>query len=390
MKRFLVLACAALAALALNGQKPTFVLVDVSKSVKTNDLVGAKQALLEVLSGAPLSNGAQVSGGNPQDIQPFKLSAGDKLSISKFGDQQTTLSIVPQLVVINSLPADIYNALGAFPITPTDDRTYWKLAKAKLAEYAKNNGIKNYRLCVVSDENEDDFGGGKPDYKDNYILELAEGYNTANNPAIEAPSVLVKVRTNTQGFKLNFCSNIDISKYTPPTTPIQPQPGGTTVTPPSTDATITLLSPAKPQRGKQTEMKSENVNVNWSCENCPQGTRYTVTVSGIEGTKYHDTKKDLATSTVVFKLSDGKYRITVSASNATGSDFTAISVSSGGGGGIIALVIFLAAACAGYFFWDRSRKKKADPFESGKHDDMFKGNKGVGSGPSSNSSNDIF
>jgi len=130
------------------AQNNVFVLVDVSKSVKKADLVAAKQALTDVLLGNPLSN-SNVVGATVHDLQQFKIVQGDKLSVVKFGEQQTSLNISPQLLTIQTIPTDIIQVLNSFPTTPTDNNTYWKLAKAKVADYAVKNGIKNYKLYII-------------------------------------------------------------------------------------------------------------------------------------------------------------------------------------------------------------------------------------------------
>jgi len=132
MKRLYTILSLFLCTLSVYAQNNVFVLVDVSKSVKKTDLVSAKQALSEVFIGTPPSN-STIVGGSLQDLQQFKIATNDKIAVLKFGDQATTLNISPSPVTIVSTPTDIYQALNNFPTTPTDNNTYYTLAKAKIA-----------------------------------------------------------------------------------------------------------------------------------------------------------------------------------------------------------------------------------------------------------------
>jgi len=363
------------------AQNNVFVLVDVSLSVKPNELSDAKQALNEILTGSQLSK-AVISQGSPQDLVNFKMTQGDKLAIAKFGSLQTTLAINPSPTTIQNINADVSQVLNSASWTPTDGQTYITLAKAKIAEFAKNHNITKYKLYVISDNIQDDYGkGGKPNYPDDYTRNLAEGYNTSTNPVSESGYTKLKF-DKTKDFTLSFSPNVDVSKYT--------LPGGT---PPSIvdtnteNAVITISSPPEAKKGKEHEVKSETVNINWTCNNCPQGIKYTVLVSQYEGGKFKETKKDLVANTATFKLPDGKFRITVSSSNfPTSSDYTYVNVSTGGYGLLIFLLILIAAAVIGWCFWDKKRQEKIDVFASNKGEDIFsKGSGGTTSGNSPNS-----
>lgn len=383
MKRLYTILSLIICTLSVYAQNNVFVLIDVSKSVTHTDLNNAKQALTEVLTGSQLTK-AFVAQGSQADLANFKLVQGDKLAVSKFGSLQTTLAINPTQTQIQNVGADVSQVLNSTTWTPTDNQTYITLAKAKIAEYAKNHNITKYKLYVISDNVNDDYGqGGKPNYPDDYTRNLAEGYNTSTNPVSEGGYTKLKFTANSL-FTLSFSPSVDVSKYT--------LPGGT---PPAIvdtnteNATITITSPPEAKKGKEHELKSENVNINWTCNNCPQGIKYTVLVSQYEDGKFRETKKDLVANTATFKLPDGKFRITVSASNFTASsDYTCISVSTGGYGWLIFLLILIAGIVIGYYFWNKKRQEKIDVFASNKADDIF--SKGSGGTTSSNSSNSDY
>lgn len=382
MKRLYTILSLIICTLSVYSQNNVFVLVDVSLSVKPNELNDAKQALNEVLTGSQLSK-AFISQGSQQDLVNFKMAQGDKLAIAKFGSLLTTLAINPSPTTIQNVNADVSQVLNSASWTPTDGQTYITLAKAKIAEYAKNHNITKYKLYVISDNIQDDYGkAGKPNYPDDYTRGLAEGYNTSTNPVSESGYTKLKF-DKAKDFTLSFSPNVDVSKYT--------LPGGT---PPAIvdtnteNAAITITSPPKAKKGKEHEVKSETVNINWTCNNCPQGIKYTVLVSQYDGGKFRETKKcDVPTAT--FKLPDGKFRITVSASNTTASsDYTCISVSTGGYGWLIFLLILIAAIGIGYYFWNKKRQEKIDVFASNKADDIF--SKSSGGATSNNSPNSDY
>lgn len=368
--------------MSVYAQNNVFVLVDVSLSVKPNELNDAKQALNEVLTGSSLSK-AVISQGSQQDLVNFKMAQGDKLAIAKFGSLLTTLAINPSPTTIQNINADISQVLNAASWTPTDGQTYITLAKAKIAEYAKNHNITKYKLYLISDNIQDDYGkAGKPNYPDDYTRNLAEGYNTSTNPVSESGYTKLKF-DKAKDFTLSFSPNVDVSKYT--------LPGGTPpaiVDTPSGNAGITITSPPEAKKGKEHEVKSETVNINWTCNNCPQGIKYTVLVSQYDGGKFRETKKcDVPTAT--FKLPDGKFRITVSASNTTASsDYTCISVSTGGYGWLIFLLILIVAGAVGYKIWNDKRNKKLNEFAPTKADDIF--SKSSGGTTTSNSPNSDY
>jgi len=371
MKRLHTILSLIICTMSVYAQNNVFVLVDVSLSVKPSELSDAKQALNEILTGSPLTK-AFISQGSPQDLANFKMTQGDILAIAKFGSLETTLAINPSPTAIQNINTDVSQVLNSASWTPTDGQTYITLAKAKIAEFAKNNNITKYKLYVISDNIHDDYGrGGTPNYPDEYTRNLVEGYNTSTNPVSESGYTKLKFN-RTQDFTLSFSPNVDVSNYT--------LPGGTQpaiVDTNTATAVITISSPPEAKRGKEHEVKSETANINWTCNNCPQGIKYTVLVSQYEGGKFRETKKDLVATTATFKVPDGKFRITVSASNSpASSDYTCINVSTSGYGWLIFLFLLIAAIGIGYYFWNKKRQEKIDVFASNKVDDIFVKNSG--------------
>ncbi len=383
MKQLLTIFAIYFITLAVCAQSNVFVLMDVSKSVKQNELNDAKQALNEVLTGSSLTK-AFISQGKQQDLSSFKLVQGDKLAISNFGSLQTTLAINPNPTTIQNISADVNQVINSVNWSPSDNQTYITLAKAKIAEYAKNHQISRYRLYIISDNINDDYGmSGKPSYPDDYTRNLAEGYNTSTNPVNEAGYTKIKFASSSL-FSLSFSPNVDVSKYNLPGT-IPPAIVDTN----SSNAVITITSPPEAKKNKEYELNSESLNVSWTCSNCPEGIKYTVMVSEYDGGKFRETKKSLAANSVKFKVPDGKFRITVSSGNypAT-SDFTCVNVSTSSYGWFLALILIASASATGYYFWNKKRQEKIDLYSSNKTDDFF--SSGNGSATTNNSTNSDY
>jgi uncharacterized membrane protein len=373
--------------MSVHAQNNVFVLVDVSKSIKQVDLTSAKQALNEILLGNTPSN-SNIVGGSLQDLAQFKIKVSDKISVVKFGNQQTTLSISPNPVSVTNLPTDIYNALNSFPTIPTDNNTYYTLAKAKIAEYAKRNNISKYMLCIISDENEDDFGpGGKPNYQSPYIQELVDNYDTKTNPASANPAILVKLNTSSHDFKLRFISSVDVSNYNIPggnTTPTSPV---TITAAPAPSITLTSFPDGKKNKPKPT--KSNSFTVTWNC-NCPTGTIFNVQLSELGGSNHIDPKKNITTNSVKFTdVPSGKFKIVVSAANANPA-ITFVETPAGSFGLVIFLIIILIGGGIGYYLWNKKRQEKIDVFASNKGDDIFSRGNNNGSTNNSSSNSDYF
>jgi len=359
MKRLVTILFLCAACFGAMAQNNVFVLVDVSKSVKQSELTDAKQALTEILTGLQPSK-AFITQGKQQDLANFKVNTGDNLAIATFGSLRTTLQINPNPTAIQNVSADVNRVVNSISWSPTDMRTYITLAKAKIAEYAKGKSITNYRLYIISDNINDDYGpNGRPDYTDDYTRDLVDGYNTSTNPVKEAGYTKLKFNSKSD-FTLSFSPQVDVSAYAPPTKPNAPTP-----LPPADTTAIIKISSPDGKKNKEAELKNENVSVSWTCSNCPEGIRYTVAVSEYDGGKYKETKKNLTANSVSFKLPNGKFRITVSASNCSAnSDTTYIKVSTGGFGWLLIVLLLIVAGGVGYYFWNKSRQEKVETTSS--------------------------
>ena len=352
--------------LSVYSQNNVFVLVDVSKSVTQNNLNDAKKALTEVFTGGTSSVGSIIKG-TISDLYKFKLNTGDNLSVSRFGSCQTTWAITPSLNGINNFNTDVTNTLNSISWSPTDNNTFISLAKAKIAEYAVRNSITNYKLIIITDNIQTDFAKGILNYCNTDAKALAESYKSG---VIEGVYTSLKFSPSAD-FTIHLIQSVDVSKYT--------LPG---VTPPTIIDTenpvITITSPPEAKKGNEHEVKTEAVTITWNCPTCPQGTKYTVLVSqyDYDGKKFRDTKKcDLPTAT--FPLPDGKYRITVSASNIiASSDYTCISVSTGGYGWLLFLLILIVGGAVAYYIWNKKRQEKIDVFTNQNSEDPFSAGSG--------------
>lgn len=354
------------------SQKDVFVLVDVSKSISQQELNDARQALYEVLTGAPLTK-AFVKYGKQQDLPGFKLMPGDKFAVSKFGSLNTTLAINPQPVALQNVATDVNQQLNSIDWKPADQQTYITLAKAKIAEYAKNHQIGKYKLYVVSDNIQDDYGkSGKPTYPDDYTRNLAEDYNSSGNPVTEAGFTKLKFSANSN-FAISLVPEVDVTKYKLPSSP-PPIPPDTT----DKVATITITSPPKTKKENEYELNSENLSVNWTCNNCPQGVKYKAMVTQYDGGNFRQTQNSLTSNAAIFKLPDGKFKITISASNypAASSDVTFVSVSTTNLTWLLLLLILIVLAWVGYYFWNKKRQDKITNTSSNRTDDIFSSSSG--------------
>ena len=363
-------------------QNNVFVVVDVSKSVSQTDLNNAKQALTEVFTGSPLSMG-NIPKGTVSDLSKFKLSVGDKLSVSRFGSCQTTWAIIPSLNSINSLNSDVINTLNSIVWSPTDNNTFILLAKAKIADFAVRNRITNYKLIVITDNIQTDYAKGKLNYCNNDAKDLAESYKSGNNPVIEGVYTLLKFNPSAD-FTIHLIQSVDVSKYNPRGVIVTPPPSDTTAAPP----TITLISFANGKKDNPKPTGSNTFTISWTCDP-PQNVKFNVMLTQMDGGKFKDlSKKNIQDNSVKYNdIPSGKFKVVVSAVGVN-SATTIIETPSSIYGWLIFLLILIAAIGIGYYFWNKKRQEKIDVFASNKGDDIF--SKNSGGTTSSNSSNSDY
>jgi hypothetical protein len=370
MKRLLIIFYIILCTEIGFSQNHIYILVDISKSITQEELTKAKQTLFEVMTGSNLTN-AFVSAGKSEDLKKFKLTNGDNISISNFGNLQTSLSINPNPLQFKGNTDEFTQYLNSIDWTPKDNQTYYTLAKAKIAEYSKNHGIDNYKLYILSDNIQDDYGaGGKPSYPNIQVQNLTEGYNTSTNVVSESGSTKLKFSASSN-FALTFIPKVDISHFTLTT--------DNTVVAPS----ITLTSLADGTKNNPKSVTSKAFTISWNC-NCPADTKFNVALTQIDGGNYRDlSKKNIVSNSVKFSdVPSGKYKIVVSTPDAN-SAMTYIQIPSSGLGLWIVLLLFLAGGITGYYFWNKKRQEKIEAYSTDQSEDIFT----KGTGTTSNSAN---
>ena len=287
----------------VNAQKNIFVLVDVSKSVKPSQLDNAKNALVEIFTTGNATNGTVV-GGNSSDLQFYKLQTGDRVAVNAFGDLQTSANIIPILKTVNNPVNDVDNILNSIVWLPRDKLTYLTLARAKIAEFAKNRHLNNYLLIEITDNVNDDYGpNGTANYQGKtYLEDLITQYNTTTNKVTDNGWTKIAFG-NDRKFLLSLTSEVNISKYTPPAFQ-------------ATNDGITITYPAQTQKGAEYEMNDASFTLEWACLKCNPNMEYSVFIEGYDGNGYTghiDTVKTESTSLNL--VQNGMYQIIVSARN---------------------------------------------------------------------------
>lgn len=346
-----------------NAQENVFILVDVSKSVKQNELLNAKQLVKDILTGNPINSNVFITDGN---AQPTLLRAGSKIMIMPLGERTTVMNYIPNIVDVNN-QAEILSFIEQnFPITPRDNWTYISLAKARMAEIAKKKNINNYKLIFVSDNISDDFGG-RPNYSA-YEQQLVDGYNTQSNPVREEPGIRIKLISK-NAFSV-FIQKIDVSGYTPPNIV-----GSQSIDSISAPLKIELTTFKGGTSSKPIVHKENKITIGWFCKNAPKNAQYKIRVSpiGISGEKTQ-TFTATGNSYNVSNLSNGKWKITVSldstnfnASSAT----TTIVINSGGSYWFLWLLLIAALGGGGYWYWKKTQDDKIKKLNSMSNNDSF-------------------
>ena len=173
---------------------------------------------------------------------------------------------------------------------------------------------------------------------------------------------------NASLFTLSFSPSVDITGYS--------LPGTNPVVDNTPQSTISITSP-KGTKNTPAVLKTETLNLNWTCSQCSEGIRYSVRISQ-EGGKFRENKTDLTANRFSINLPNGQFSITVSSSNLTGvsSDTTFISVNKGGYGWLLFLLLLLAGAGGGYYIWDKKRREKLENIFENKTD-IFNANTGT-------------
>jgi hypothetical protein len=303
MKRFSLIIILTFSVFLTNAQKNIFVLVDVSKSVKSYQLDNAKTALREIFTSGNTTNG-MVVGGNSSDLQFYKLQANDRIAVNAFGDLQTSANIIPILKTVNNPANDIGNILNSILWLPRDEWTYLTLARAKIAEFAKNHQINNYLLIEVTDNVNDDYGpNGTANYQGRtYLEDLITQYNTTINKVTDNGWTKVAFGSERK-FLLSLTSGVNISQYTPPTFQ-------------ATNDGITITYPSQTKKSAEYETNDASFTLAWECIKCNPNTVYTVSIKGYNGNTYSEQIDNINIKSTPLKLTqNGMYQIIVAASD---------------------------------------------------------------------------
>jgi hypothetical protein len=303
MKRFVFTFMLIFSVFCIKAQKNIFVLVDVSKSVKQDQLDNAKEVLREIFTTGNATNG-NVVGGNSADLQFYKLQPNDKVAVCAFGVLMTSANIFPNLKTIHNPANDVDNVLNSISWYPRDSWTYLTLARAKVAEFAKRNKINNYILIEITDNINDDYGpNGSPGYKGNtYLEDLCLQYNTTNNKVSDNGWIKVLFGSDKK-FNLALTSGVNISTYTP--AKFQPVNDG-----------ISITYPYLTKKGAEAEMNNESFYLTWACKKCKPDLLYSVFIEGYDGNSYTEQIDTIQTDSIKLKLTqNGMYQIIVSASD---------------------------------------------------------------------------
>ena len=303
MKKLFLIFILIFCVVCINAQKNIFVLVDVSKSVTSFQLDNARTALREIFITGNATNGVVV-GGNSSDLQFYKLQANDRVAVNAFGDLQTSANIIPIFKALNNPANEINIILNSIVWLPRDNLTYLTLARAKIAEFAKNHHINNYLLIEITDNVNDDYGpNGTANYQGKtYLEDLITQYNTTTNKVTDNGWTKIAFGSDKK-FLLSLTSEVNISKYKPPTFQ-------------ATNNGITITYPSQTKKGAEYEINDASFTLAWACIKCNPNMEYSVTIEGYDGNTYTEQIDTIKKDSAPLKLmQNGMYLIVVQAKN---------------------------------------------------------------------------
>jgi len=387
MSVFLTFLCMA-AVLTGRSQKNVVLLVDVSGSIPHIARNQVREVIKDVLMGRAISDPSFYYEKDPQSSLTIPgaplVSNGSHVLLIPFGEKNT--SDTHYDIVVANYPQDLTNFIDAHYPASTDYKdqfTYLTLARAKAAQAAKQLGMTNFMLLLISDNINDFTGGSSPNYS-SYEQELVDDYNSKSNPVAEAGiEGYVKLRGN-RDFKIPL-RMMDVSLYKSAPTLNGGNGSNGSITPdPTTPTGLSIefagsLSAAT--RKKPAVIKSGTVNISWLCKNCPDNTLYSVIVSEVEGGKFRDANsKNISSPSVTKNLESGTYKITVSGevpagATPVGGAVTYVTVDTDSGLGWLWLVVLVLLIVAGIYWNKQNQQKKIR--EAGKEQDsLLDSNKG--------------
>jgi|LSQX01.3.fsa_nt_gb hypothetical protein len=382
MKRLLYLLLLFFVAFQANAQENVFILVDVSKSVKQNELLNAKKLVNDVLTGS--YNGSSYFSTN-SPAPTFNFTSGSSIAIMHFGDKNTFTSSNAILHKVNNINEVSSLISSEFRTNPTDDWTYLELAKAQCANFAmKGNGITKYTLVIVSDNTSDHLPNGKSGYNSTE-QDLVNLLPTISNTSAGTNYIYNSRKAFTVLFqKINLSGSafVDSDGDGVPDH-IDKCPGTPTGTKVNSDGCpddegylkIELTTFKGGTSSKPIVHKENKITIGWFCKNAPKNAQYKIRVSpiGISGEK---TRTFTATgnSYNVSNLSNGKWKITVSSDSANfnaASATTTIEINTGGSYWFLWLLLIAALGGGGYWYWKKTQDDKIKKLNSMSNNDSF-------------------
>jgi|WetSurMetagenome_2_1015567.scaffolds.fasta_scaffold04488_2 LPXTG-motif cell wall-anchored protein len=353
MKRLVIALGFYLTFLMTYGQENIFVLVDKSKSIRQTDLMRARQLLIDILSGSSIDGSTWQYGGNYSFKQ---VTPGTKLMIMPLGDKETVTNYSARINTIGT-SSDIANYVDLFfPTKLTDDWTFITLAKARLAEIAKKEGIDTYQLIFVSDNTSDDFGGNAG-YNE-YEQKLVNTYNTSTNPVIEQPGTRFVLIDNPK-FSL-LSQSIDVSNYT--------SPNGSPIPAETKALKIELTSLNGGTSHDPVPVKDNKFTVSWICRNAPENVLYKVRLTPVNQRGVKAQTNTVTGNYCNFQnINNGRWRITVSSAKdefKASSANSVIEVKDRSSMWLLWLIIISGLLGGGYYYWKKKRDKRIKKLQS--------------------------
>jgi len=383
MKRLLYLLLLFIVAFQANAQENVFILVDVSKSVYQSELTNAKKLVSDVLTGQYSSSSFFSTNGTTPS---FNFSSGGYFVILHFGDKGSVTNSNPTVHKVNNSNEVLSIINNEFRTNPTDNRTYLTLAKAKCADIAYQNNIKEYSIILVSDNVSDDFGGSTTNYtttEQNLVNRLNTITNTFAGSLFiynqrNAFTVLFqKINLSGYGGKTDSDGDgvpdlIDNCPNTPKGVKVN-QFGCPDTIPEQLKIELTTFKGGT--SSKPIVHKENKITVGWFCKNAPKNAQYKIRVSpiGISGEKTQ-TFTATGNSYNVSNLSNGKWKITVSSDSANfnaSSATTTIEINSGGSYWFLWLLLAAALGGGGYWYWKKTQDDKIKKLNSMSNNDSF-------------------
>ncbi len=381
MKRLLYLLLLFFVAFQANAQENVFILVDVSKSVYQSELTNAKKLVSDVLTGQYSSSSVFSTNGTTPS---FNFSSGGYFAILHFGDKGTVTNSNPTVHKVNNSNEVLSIINNEFRTNPTDNRTYLTLAKAKCADIALKNNIKEYSLILISDNISDDFGGSITNYSSDEQSSVNR-YNTLANIFPISQFVLNNRNAFTvllQRIKLDKITSdsdgdgvddiIDNCPNTPKGVKVN-QFGCPDTIPEQLKIELTTFKGGT--SSKPIVHKENKITIGWFCKNAPKNAQYKIRVSpiGISGEKMK-TFTATGNSYNVSNLSNGKWKITVSSDSANfnaSSATTTIEINTGGSYWFLWLLLIAALGGGGYWYWKKTQVDKMTELNSMSNNDSF-------------------